>query len=258
MKSNVQILLFGFSFVFKACVTLYKPNAIHSPLLHEQGELTSSASLGLSGTGLFNVQAAYAISDHAALMIDGMYHNRRINSADSSVEKLNMFFGEAGAGYFKTIGNEKKGLFQCYGGLGYGNTNDKIYNTNNYYPEVNSKYFNIFIQPGLALTTKNLEIAFDLRGNYVQLFNIHATLYSKFEWWNTAFHYYSDTSLNFVNLEPTVTMKLGGKKLKGIFQLGLVIPVIHSNNYFMVNTSSMFALPLIKLTAGITYTLGKK
>ncbi|MCX6225532.1 MAG: hypothetical protein NTV01_12415 [Bacteroidia bacterium] len=258
MKTLVQKLLFGLIFTATGCVTLYKPNAIHSPLLKEKGELNTSGSMGLSGTGLINLQAAYAISNHAGILADGMYHRRQINSADSSVEKLNMFFGEAGAGYFTTFGDKNTGLFQCYSGGGYGFTTDKMYDAGQSYPEVNARYFNIFIQPGLALVNKHIQIAFDLRMNYVNLFNVHASLYDRFEWWNTDFHYYSDTTLSFVNLEPTFTMKAGGEKLKGILQVGVTIPAINSHSYFMVNTSSMLAIPLVKLSVGITYAFGKK
>jgi hypothetical protein len=258
MKTSIQLLSFGMLLIITGCVTLYKPNAIHSPMLKEKGELNTSASTGLSGCGLYNIQAAYAISNHAGVMIDGMYHNRHLNSADSSVEKLNMFFGEAGAGYFTTFGDKKNGLFQCYSGGGYGITTDKISNANQPYPEVNAKYFNIFIQPGVAFTNKNFEVSFDLRANYVRLFNIHAYLYDKFEWWNTDFKFYSDTTLDFMNLEPAVTIKAGGEKLKGVFQLGLTIPTINSNSYFDLNTSSMLLVPLIKFSVGVNYIFGRK
>jgi hypothetical protein len=258
MKTAIQILSLGMLLILTGCVTLYKPNAIHSPLLKEKGELNASASLGLSGCGLYNLQAAYAISNHTGVMIDGMYHNRHKSSADSSVEKLNMFFGETGAGYFTTFGNKKNVLFQCYGGGGYGITTDKISNANQPNPEMNAKYYNIFIQPGLAYTSKYFNVAFDLRANYIRLFNIHAYLYDKFEWWNTDFKLYSDTTLDFVNLEPAVTMKVGRGKLKGVLQLGLTIPTINSNSYFGVSTSSMLAAPLIKFSVGVNYTFGRK
>ncbi|MCO6487195.1 MAG: hypothetical protein J5I98_02200 [Phaeodactylibacter sp.] len=73
-----------------------------------------------------------------------------------------------------------------------------------------------------------------LRANYIQLFNIHAYLYDEFEWWNTDFHYYSDTTLHFILLEPTVTLKGGGEKWKGLFQFGLTVPTINADSYFMV------------------------
>jgi hypothetical protein len=258
MKTAKQILSFGMLLILFGCVTLYKPNAIHSPLLKEKGELNTSASLGLSGCGLFNLQSAYGISDNTGVMIDGMYHNRHSTSADSSVENLNMFFGEAGAGYFTTFGDSKNWLFQWYTGGGYGITRDKISNADQPNPEVSSKYFNIFTQPGMAFTSKHFEAAFDVRTNYVRLFKIHAYLYEKFEWWNTNFNFYSDTTIDFVNLEPAVTFKAGGEKLKGVVQLGLTIPAINSNAYFMVNNSSLLIVPLIKFSIGVNYTFQKK
>lgn len=261
MKSAVQIVLLSFYLITTGCVTLYKPNTIYSPLLKEKGELNTSASLGISGGGLYNLQAGYALSDHIGIVAEGMYHNRiaKTNSnADSGYEKLNILFGEAGAGYFSKFGSEKSGLFQCYGGSGYGSTTDRIYNTTTPNPEVNAKYFNIFIQPGVAYTSKNVELAFDLRANYVQLYKIHSFLYNKFEFWNTDFHYYSDTSLRFINLEPAITIKLGGEKLKGVLQFGATIPAIHPKSYFAVNTSSLLLIPLLKFSLGISFTLGRQ
>ena len=258
MKTAIQILSFGLIPILTGCVTLYKPNAIHSPMLKEKGDLNTSASIGLSGCGLYNLQAAYAISNHTGVIIDGMYHNRYFSSADSSVEKLNMFFVEAGAGYFTKFGYEKNGLFQCYSGGGYGYTTDKISNSNQPYPEVSTKYFNIFIQPGLGFKSEYYDMAFDLRANYVRLFDIHAYLYKQFEWWNTNLRFYSDTSLDFMIIEPTLTVRAGGEKLKGILQLGVTIPAIHSKSYFDVNTSSMFGIPLFKISAGVSYAFGRK
>lgn len=258
MRPVVKTLILGMFFAVTGCVTLYKPNTINSPMLKEKGDLNTSGSIGLSGCGLYNLQAAYAISNHAGILADGMYHRRQINSADSAIEKLNMFFGEAGAGYFTTFGDKNAGFFQCYGGGGYGFTKDKMYDAGQSYPEVNARYFNVFIQPGLAFVSKHIATAFDLRMNYVNLFNVHASLYDRFEWWNTDFHYYSDTTLNFVNLEPTFTLKAGGEKLKGILQVGVTIPVINSHSFFMANTSSMLTIPLFKLSVGISYEFGKK
>ncbi len=258
MKTAFHILTIGMLLFLTRCVTLYKPNVIYSPLLKEKGELITSASLGLSGSGLYNVQAGYAISNHIGVIINGMYHNRNRSSADSSVEKLNIIFGEAGAGYFKPFRIKKNGLFQFYTGGGFGSTTDKINNTNQPNPEVNAKYFNIFIQPGVAFTSKNFEVAFDLRANYVHLFNIHTYLFDNFEWWNTDFKFYSDTTINFMNLEPAITIKAGEGKLKGVLQLGAIIPAINSKSYFDVNNSSMFLLPLIKFSVGVNYTFGRK
>jgi hypothetical protein len=258
MKTAKQILFCGLLCFLTACVTLYKPNAIHSPMLSENGEINTSASLGLSGCGLYNLQAAFAISDHAAVLVDGMCHNRHVNSSDSSVEILNMVFVEAGAGYFSKFGNRENFLFQGYGGAGYGLTTDEMKGTSQPYPKVNAQYCNLFIQPGLVYLDKYFNIAFDIRTNYVRLFNIHGYLYDQFEWWNTDFKFYSDTTLDFINIEPAITIKAGSRRLKGVLQLGLTIPAINSSSYFHVNTASILIGPLIKFSVGINYTFGKK
>lgn len=257
MKLFLYPILFVTFLFLTGCVTLYKPNPIHSPLLKKEGDLNTTASIGASGCGLYNFQVAYAPTNHLGIIMDGMYHYRSLNNADSSVEKLNILFGEVGAGYFSTLGAEKNLLFQCYGGAGWGFTKDRMENTGQYNPEVTAKYNNVFFQPGVALVNPNIEMAFDIRINYVRVYDIHAYRYDQFEWWNTDYTFYSDTTLDFVNLEPSFTLKAGGEKLKGLFQLGVTVPAVNSNSYFLVNPYSLLGYPLIKLSFGISYTFGK-
>ena len=262
MKTLIKFILSFLLLSFSSCVTLYKPNTIHSPMLKEKGEMSTSASMGLSGSGLYNLQAAYAISNHTAIMVDGMYHNKNYNSDDNSTnEKLNILFGEAGYGYFKRFGVRKNGLLQCYSGGGYGFTSDKIFYENKNspaYPEVSSKFYNVFIQPGVVFLSEYFDIAFDLKANYVRLFNINAYLYENFEWWNTDFQYHSNASLDFMNLEPNITMKAGVGKFKGILQLGLIVPTIHPKTYFNVNNAALLITPLIKISFGVNYLISCK
>lgn len=257
MKRAILLLLLGV-LLLSSCVTLYKPNAVHSPLLTEKGELSVATSTGLSGSGLLNIQSAYAVSDHTGIMVNGMYHSRTSSSADSSVERLRMFFGEMGVGYFNTFGKLKNGLFQCYGGGGGGYTHDKIDYPNRTDPLVWANYVNLFVQPGIAYVNDYFQISLDLRANYIYLFNIHAYMYDQFAFWNTDFKYYSGASLDFMILEPAITIKAGSPKLKGVLQLGVIIPTVNPNSYFEVNTGSYLVLPLIKMSLGLTYTFGKK
>jgi hypothetical protein len=254
MKTAKNILLFGATLILTGCMTLYKPNAIHSPLLKEKGEGNTSISLGISDCGLFNAQSSYAVSNHAGILADVMYHYRSYDYSDSLVEKLNIVFGETGAGYFNTLGNKKNLLFQCYAGGGYGSTADKIHGSNSSNPEVSAKYCNFFIQPGLSYFIKHIKIAFDLRTNYIHLFQIHAFLYEKFEWWNTEYEFHTDAVLDFLNVEPAVTVKIGGSKLEGVVQFGITIPTIKTESYHEVSSSSLLAGPLMKFSVGINYT----
>ena len=251
MKTTAKICFFGLLLIFTGCVTLYKPNAIHSPLLHEKGNLNTSAILSFSGSGLANLQAAYALSDHVGIMADGMYHFRSSNNTESVDEKLNMLFGEAGVGYFRRFGNTM--LFQCYGGGGYGRTSDVIDYPDQPDPEAKASYYTVFFQPGVAVISDRFEVAFDLKANYVQMFDISAYLYDQFEWWNTDSKFHPDTTLNFMNLEPTITLKAGGKKLKGFLQTGITMPTVNRKSYFGVSTSSLFVVPLIKFSVGVSY-----
>jgi hypothetical protein len=258
MKVAKNILLFGTTLILTGCMTLYKPNAIHSPLLKEKGEVNTSVSMGISNCGLVNVQSSYAVSNHMGILADAMYHYRRYDYSDSSVEKLNIFFGEAGAGYFNPFGKKKNLLFQCYGGTGYGSTIDKIHDINPSNPEVSAKYCNLFVQPGLSYLIKYIKIAFDLRMNYIHLFQIHAFLYDKFEWWNTELEFHTDAVLDFLNIEPVATLKIGGSKLEGVLQFGITIPTIKSESYYEVSSSSLLTVPLVKFSIGMNYTFRQR
>lgn len=259
MKDAIRIFLCAISFFLCSCMTLYKPNTIHSPLLKEEGELKAGGALSVSGSGLLNLDACYALTNHFGILAGGMYHYRRtLNSEmpDSGTEKLNILSGEIGAGYFKILGREKHGLFQCYGGVGSGFTKDRIDIIS--HPEVSAKYSNFFLQPGIGYTSDNFDIAFDLRGNYVRMRHIYSHLYHSFQLRNNSFLYPYDTSVYFVNLEPTATMKAGGKNLKGVLQLGITVPTINVDTYFNMNTSSQLALPLFKLSLGVVYTFRRQ
>lgn len=258
MKYNFYLLIALTLFLFSSCVTLYKPNTIQSPLLTEKGEATIGGAIALSGSGLYNLQAAYAVAPNIGLTLNGMYHQRTITSGNSTLEELNMYFGEVGAGYFKKFGADKKTLFQFYGGLGNGLTNNSMNYDSVISPYLKAQYFNAYLQPGLAIVEKNYQIAFDVRANYVRMYNIEAYLYNRFNWWDIDSKFRPDTTISFLNLEPTLTFKAGDERIKGIFQLGATIPTINPESYYIVNTSSIFGFSLIKLSIGICFTFGRK
>jgi len=119
-------------------------------------------------------------------------------------------------------------------------------------------YFNLFIQPGIAYITKSVVVSFDLRTNYINLYYIHAYMYDRFEWRNTQSGLYSDTTLNFINLQPAVTFRFGKENLKGILQMGMTIPLFNVKLYIKINTENYLLLPLIKFSVGVSYTFDKK
>lgn len=258
MKNNLYIISIFSLCLLSSCVTLYKPNTIHSPMLTEKGDVTVGGAIALSGSGLYNLQAAYAVSPKIGITTDGMYHQRTITYGNTNIEKLDMYFGEIGTGYFKKFGENNKSLFQCYSGMGYGKTNNKIDYDSLASPFLNAQYYNIYLQPGFAIIDKYIQVAFDVRANYVRVYNIDAYLINQFDWWDVSSKLKSDTTLSFLNLEPTLTLKGGDEHIKGMVQLGVTLPTVNPESYFIMNTSSIFGFSLIKLSIGMCYTFGKK
>ena len=118
--TKISIFIAGMTLLLlSSCATLYKPNAVHSPLLKEKGEMHVAGALSMVGSANANLQGAVALSDNMGIMVNMMQHsrNRFLEAAD---EKLRMFAGEAGIGYFKKLGKNGDILFQAYGGIGMG------------------------------------------------------------------------------------------------------------------------------------------
>ena len=244
--------------ILTGCATLYKPNAVNSPMLKEQGEFGVTTSASAIGSGLMNLQLSVSPVRHLGLMADGMYHFKQSNRNDSTADKLRIYSFDVGAGYYTMMGDSKKWMFQCYNGFGFGKSKDGIDYDYQPDPIVRARYFNVFSQPGIAMTSEYFDMAFDVRINYVHMYDIYANEYEDFDWWNSDFNYYSDTTLNFVNLEPTLTMRMGKGNLKGILQLGLTIPTINADSYLMVNPESWLGFGLVKFSFGLSYTFRRK
>ncbi len=249
------VLLLATNLFLVGCVSLYKPTVLQSPLLKEKGNARVSGSVGLLGTGLFNLQGAYAPNDHVGVLVGGMYHTERTNEESGNPEKTSIYYGEVGGGYFTTFGGEGNRLFQCYGGAGIGRSNHVMHQNDQSEPRIGSEYATVFIQPGIAYVSRNFDAALDVRNNVVHLFNTHANLMERFEFWNTQSSFVADTTLNFMLIEPTLTLRFGPERVKGFIQVGLTLPVWNSNVYVDVFGSSLLLGQFFKCSVGITYLL---
>jgi hypothetical protein len=262
IKSRVGWLLISiFGIFISGCTTLYKPNAVHSPMLQKKGDGHVAASFGVVGTGLVNFQAAYAVSNHVGVITQGMYHFRSENYSsdlDAQKEKLNILGAGLGAGYFEKFSEKQNKLIQIYSGAEFGSARNNIENSLDPDPEVSSDFLNFYIQPGITFTGKHIDMAIDLRTKYVRLYNINAYLYDEFEWWKTDYNYATDSTLSFVLFEPAYTFTAGGKNLKGLFQAGLVIPIINAQDFYSSNSSFFLAYPFLKFSFGMQYRFGRK
>ena len=132
-----------------ACRTrryVYAPSPPNNPYFKEKGDSKISAYYSVGGNDGsnsgkqnhgFDIQAAYAVTNHWALTFDhfsrkekdiyDFYKYSRYNIFDSSVVNYQRSITGFGGGYFIGLNERKKITFNIYGGAGFGkfNINDK-------------------------------------------------------------------------------------------------------------------------------------
>lgn len=157
---------------------IYSPAPPNNPYFSEKGEskLAAYYSTGADGNELTNeynngydLQAAYAVSNHLALTAD--YFKRNEKDAiydyartyfDSSVVRYKRHLTSFSAGYFTTITNDKKISMNIFGGLGFGNysfTDNGLDNGTNYSRYYSSDMRKWYIQPSINFFSEYLRTA---------------------------------------------------------------------------------------------------
>jgi len=215
-----------------SCSYIYIPNASNIPLIEQKGEAQASV---LTGTSRLDFQGAYGLTDNIVVMANGSYSDH-LRTTDSSALHQHTI-AEIAGGYYKKIGGS--GIFELYGGGGYGETNDyKIdVNYDPFYGNVHGKYTKFFIQPNIGSISDVFDGGLSLRVCYVNYFD---------------FNYYGNNYKNQTSLfvEPVFTGKIGYKFFRFIMQVGFSIPVRQSKlvtfDPFILNLGLNFRLNTIK------------
>ncbi len=256
MRKMKNLLLFGAVIVLlSSCSALYKPNMIQSPMLKEKGDFNVSGTLGISGMGNGHLQTAYAPAKNLGIMLNIMGHNESERFSTKS-QKLQIFNGEAGIGIHNKFGSNNNILLQVYTGYGLGHSVNFIKSESSLTrPEMSANISSIFFQPGIAYTSDLMDVALDLRFKHVNMFDLNAQLYKEFDWWNTEYEFFNNSSITFGLFEPALTLKIGDENFRGIFQGGLTIPIANVDNYNRVNPYDFLALPFLKLGVGFEYKI---
>lgn len=220
--------------VFASCSPLYRPNTINVPLFKEKNELSINAGTSRNGA---DIQAAYSVSNHFAVMANGSFYN--INSTNgTNILREENNFSEISAGYYTHIGENIIG--EIYPGFGMG----RAYNQNNYRIEQfyfkRVDYHKIFLQPSIGFVSNIFELATSVRWSLVDYYNFK-----------------TDYPINYTNLpiktanifiEPALTVRAGYKSVKVFTQAGLVIPTMPITYSYV---------PLI-LSIGVNIKLAKR
>lgn len=204
-KSLLFLMLSGFLF---SCSPEYIPNMANSPMFSNKGEFQANIA---TGTSNFDAQAAYAITDHIGIMVNGSYGNETNDTTDDYHKHS---FIEGGLGYFENIGESLR--YEIYGGYGIGKTKG-FYETFVLDSITDADLSRFFIQPGIGVATGIFDASFSPRFVLVKMTpNIES--FDK-GGYNTFF-------------EPVITSKIGYKWVKFIIQFGFSIPIGNDDLHF--------------------------
>jgi hypothetical protein len=220
--------------IFSCNRDIYVPNQVNAPLLKEKNEFKANLSLS-------NWQAAYAVSDNIAIMVNGQYVSRAFmfdndnnsNDDDLFVDK-NTRGGllEGGVGFFKALDTKQRAVFDVYAGYGNGafKTLEGAYSsapsgTSKLDYQLRTQFHKFFVQPSFGLSHKVVEAAFTPRFSIVKFYN--QTMGVK------AFEDNTQRRDNFLHLgekavpffEPAFTVRVGYRYVKFHAQLMFSVPM---------------------------------
>jgi len=186
-----------------SCSPEYIPNMVNTPMFKEKGEIQGNLAAGVSGT---DVQLAYALGDHVALMANGSFYDE---TSDTTNDFHRHTLYEVGAGYYDQIGGH--GRYEIFGGVGTGKIKGYWENSPLDNPVSDARFVKFFIQPAIGLQSDYADGSLGSRWVLVR------TDYNEEEPEAQAgFHPF---------FEPFIMGRLGFKNIKLISQLGFSVPV---------------------------------
>ena len=194
--------------IMQSCAPVYIPNNTNVPLFTEKGEIQLAAYHGTNGTDL---QAGVSVIDHLAVI-----GNFEISSRETEdVEDYHKHrFAEVGIGFYDTFGG--KGRYEFYGGYGSGRSEtfdyENIFNVNE--GRVKGKFDRWFFQGNIGIGNKVFEGALSYRLSYVNFYQFEDLT-------GSVVH---DRPLEELMMEPAITIKVGGERLKFVSQWGWSFP----------------------------------
>jgi hypothetical protein len=235
--------------------TLYVPNAINTPLLKEAGDAKLAVGAHLNAREAVDLQSAYAVTDHFAIMVNADYSN--YIHTDIAGARMRNRFGEAAIGWYSPFHTSKDNTLEyraeMFAGFGLGKSEDITsgYNPYSYgsseYTFYNAHFNRYFLQPSAGFKSDIVDLAFSMRFAYIDLHNWNQRPESEIE-------FNRNEALSFGTLEPGLTLGVGYKGLKLYMQSSIAIPVINEDEYHRVTADSFWMMGTTA-AIGIQYTL---
>ncbi len=225
--------------VISGCRTnSFLPQTQNIPLFTEKNQFQISNH---ASNRSLDLQLAYSATHHFAFIANGLLgNNENFIFGNANHGGAKMF--EIGGGYYTKI--KDKLFFESYIGIGDGYNNDvhsklneRVNNSYRINYESNIKGGEVFIQPNLGIGLNDyLILAFSVKATYWNFTNY----YYRYEHITYNGHNYPDVYENIIDLknaqcyllEPAITLKVGGKYVKGFLQAGAFFPLGYSPTKF--------------------------
>lgn len=222
----------GFFALASCTPPLYLPNTVQAPTLLETGEVEVGTYYS---PNFVNVQAAGAVTYNVGVLFSGVTDFR------SRTDTAYHHFGEIGVGYthhWANLENKTKIAPIVMGFLGYGagviraEQESWVTNDGSYVSYGWGNYDRFFLQLGGGFAQKHVELLFNVRATYVEFKTLHTNFNN------------SDSKKFNTFLEPALTIKTGGERLKFFGQLGLAFEASDQQNVAFRQQPLMLSLGL--------------
>lgn len=222
-RTNALFLMLSFSILAMSCAPLYVPNARNIPMFTGAKEFQATASAGMG----YNLQAAYAITDHIGVTGNFMVAS---NKSAKKFQYRTQRYSELGIGFFE---NHKSVMVEAFVGVGAGKASARdsiyIFLSDDYVYSADAAYTKFFFQPALGMNRwDNFEWSFAPRISYVSFRSLDI--------------YEGTTPIppskkNYLYFEPCVNLKISlyEKKFFFVLQSGFNLPLYNDdNNHFNI------------------------
>ncbi|MBC9912777.1 hypothetical protein [Chitinophaga varians] len=223
---------------------IYSPNAANAPLLKEKNEFKASISP-------YNLQAAFAVTNHIAIMANGQYvykiatPDNDNNNTDNDLFTNQALRGgvvEGAIGFFQPLDPRKKMVLDVYAGGGAGgfrtlapySNNEQGLNREDY--RLSNRFAKFFIQPSIGFVHPVVEAAFSSRFSFVNFYDsyIGPKAYANDATAKADFLKVAAKPTAFY--EPAFTVRVGYKYVKFQSQLLFSVPLNDNlSNYDRMN-----------------------
>lgn len=156
-KLSIATSLFCVLALLSGCTHYYyAPNSANIPMFKEKNTFKGKAGFSSDNYSGADIQMAYSASKNIGIMVNSFFAGeteqvqQSINSSNTHEESGKGSYLEVGAGYYKTLGEQKVWIFETYAGAGVGGEN----HTYALSEKANLHLGKFFIQPSIGYSSK--------------------------------------------------------------------------------------------------------